>query len=146
MEALQDCEDKTVLNTPYVSTVIEEKWAYFYPFTWTFTLLYAAMLTSLVMLLFDEWETVFLASAFIVIDVIFVVYEMAQMLVDKWAYWMDPWNYVDIFRVFLSLFWGTLLLLGQEQSFLLEYQRDIRLCFSYFFQYQSLHHLSIQNS
>ena len=56
-----------------------------------------------------------------------MIYEMAQMVVDKWAYWMDPWNYVDIFRVFLSLFWGTLLLLGQEQSFLLEYQRDIRL-------------------
>jgi len=127
VEALQACEDKTVLNTPYISTIIEEKWAYFYPFTLTLTLLYAAMLTSLVLLLFNMWDTTLLSSAFIAINAFFVVYEMAQMLVDKWAYWMDPWNYVDIFRVFLSLFWGTLLLLGKEQSFLLEYRRDIRL-------------------
>jgi len=127
VEALQDCEDKTVLNTPYISTIIEEKWAYFYPFTLTFTLLYTTMVASLVLLLFNVWDTTLLASAFIAINAFFVVYEMAQMVVDKWAYWMDPWNYVDIFRVFLSLFWGTLILVGQEQSFLLEYQRYIRL-------------------
>jgi len=127
VEALQACEDKTVLNTPYISTLIEQKWAYFYLFTLAFTLLYAAMLASLVMILFNVWNSVPLASAFVAINAFFIVYEMAQMLVDKLAYWMDPWNYVDIFRVFLSLFWGTLLLLGQEQSFLLEYQRNVRL-------------------
>jgi len=68
-------------------------------------------------MLFNVWDTTLFASAFIALNVFFIVYEIAQMLVDKWAYWMSPWNYVDIFRVLLRLFWGTLVLGGQEQSF-----------------------------
>ena len=120
VEALQDCEDKTVLNTPYFSTLIEQKWAYFYRFTLTFTLLYAAMVASLVIMLFNVWDSVPLAGVFVAINVFFVLYETAQMIADKWPYWYDPWNYIDVFRGLVSLFWGALVLLGQEQSFLLD--------------------------
>jgi hypothetical protein len=128
LDALQDCEDKTVLNTPYVNALIELKWVYFYLFTLSLTLLYIAMLASLIMIIFKVWAIGVLAIAFILLNAIFIIYEIAQASVNGLSYWLDPWNILDVFRGVLCLFWGTLVLNDQELAFLgRDYQRDIRV-------------------
>jgi hypothetical protein len=78
LEALQDCEDKTVLFAPYVSTLIELKWKYFYPFTLSLTLLYIAMLFALTMIIFKVWALGVLAMVFILLNAVFIIYEIVQ--------------------------------------------------------------------
>ena len=141
MDALLDCEDKTVLNTEYVSLLIEQKWDYFYTVTLGLTLIYALMLTSLVMIIFDIWETKPLCCAFLAINLFLMSYEMAQMLASSCSYWFDPWNYVDICRGSLCLFWGVLVLRDLETTlFETDMQKNIRtlialLCFLRGFTY-----------
>jgi len=129
--ALQDCEDKTVLTSPYLTLLIESKWEYFYYYTLTLTILYAVMLASLVMILFQSWNPVPLSCIFLTINGFFILYELAQALTSSSSYWLDPWNYIDAFRGFLCMFWGVLILLDQELAFLGEdYQKNVRLVVS----------------
>ena len=141
MEALLDCEDKTVLRTDYVSSIIEHKWEYFYPITLGLTIIYAVMLVSLTLLLFDIGDKVPMSSVFLAINVFLMLYEVAQMLASSCSYWFDLWNYVDMFRGLLCLFWGVLVLTGGEDTmFGEEYKRMVRmilalLCFLRGFTY-----------
>ena len=131
LEALQECEDKAVLTSSYVSLLIEKKWEHFYSYTLSLTILYAIMLVSLVMILFHTWNPVPLCCVFLVINLLFMMYELAQFLASSCSYWFDPWNYVDVTRGVLCLFWGVLVLRDQEVAFLGEdYQRDLRLIMS----------------
>jgi len=129
--ALQDCEDKTVLTSPYLTLLIENKWEYFYYYTLTLTILYAVMLASLVMILFQSWNPVPLSCIFLTINGFFILYELAQALTSSSSYWLNPWNYIDTFRGFLCMFWGVLILLDQKLAFLGEdYQKNVRLVVS----------------
>ena len=128
MNALQDCADKTVLTTPYLSLLIETKWEYFYIVTLSFTLLYAVMLISLVMVLFETWKPVPLGYVFVGLNLYLMAYEFAQMLVTGCSYWSDPWNSVDLIRGLLCLFWGILVITDQETTVLeVDFSKYIRL-------------------
>ena len=127
-EALLECDDRTVLATPYISLLIERKWEYFYPYTLGFTILYAVMLSSMVMLLFHVWNPVPLCCLFGALNLFFMLYEMAQMTVTGCSYWLDPWNHVDLFRGLLCLFWSVLTLWDLEGTVLgEEWSKDVRL-------------------
>ena len=131
MNALQDCGDKTVLKTPYISLMLEKKWEYFYSITLSFTMLYAFMLTSLVMILFQTWNTALMSYVFIGLNFYLMVYEFGQMLVTGLSYWEDPWNSIDQARGLLCLFWGVLVLLDVETVVLGEdWSKDMRLVVS----------------
>ena len=131
LAALQDCEDKAVLTSPYLTLLIESKWEYFFGFTLSLAILYAVILASLVMILFQSWNPLLLSCIFIAINGLLMLYELAQVLISSSAYWLDPWNYIDAFRGFLCMFWGVLILLDQELAFLGEdYQKNVRLVVS----------------
>ena len=126
--ALQECDDRTVLATPFVCLLVERKWKYFYPYTLCSTVLYAVMLVVLVMLLFQVWSPVPLCWLFVVLNAVFLSYELAQMMVAGCSYWSDPWNYVDLSRGLLCLLWSGLVLLAQEATVLGEdWGRNVRL-------------------
>ena len=131
LAALQDCEDKTVLTSPYLTLLIESKWEYFYAYTLFLTILYAVMLLSLVLILFHSWNPAPMSCIFLTINGFLMLYELAQALVSNNSYWLDPWNYIDAIRGSLCMFWGVLILLDQELACLGEdYQRDLRLVVS----------------
>jgi len=128
LDALQECEDKTVLTSPYATALIEQKWAYFYPVTLLFTIMYTMLLAALVMILFNDWDRFQLAVVFICLNGFFMLYEIAQALASSWTYWVDPWNYLDMFRGLLGFFWGSLVLCDQELACLgADNQRNTRL-------------------
>jgi hypothetical protein len=121
LKALEACENKQVLVTPYVSLLVEQKWAYCYSFTLLLTCLYTAMLVALVLLL-KEKEVV-LGLIFVMLNILLMLYELGQMLIDGWTYWFDPWNWVDCIRGVACIVWAVLHLEGwelaeSEESFL----------------------------
>ena len=128
LNALQDCEDKSVLTSAYTTLIIEQKWEYFYPITLSLTLLYAVMLASLVMLLFQAQTELPLAGVFICLNAFFMIYEIAQAVTSDNSYWLEPWNYLDLSRGLLCLCWGSLMFFEEEVSFLgADLQKDVRL-------------------
>ena len=81
-------------------------------------MIYAVMLAALVMILFQVWLRVPLCCVFLAINVFLLGYEGAQMMASSCTYWLNVWNYVDIFRAVSGLFWGVLMLGENEEAVL----------------------------
>ena len=128
LEALKSCEDKKVLNTPYISQLIHAKWDYFYPYTLTLTILYAVLITVMVMLMFGIGHVRPLVGVFLLLNVFFLIYEVVQMATSFTTYWLDVWNYVDLCRGILCQFWGFFVFFEVEKDVLgVTWHRNIRL-------------------
>ena len=104
LDALNDCPIPSVLTTGFASSVIHSKWDHYYPFTLGMTLAYFLMLGCMVALVFHG-DSLWLSVPFLIINVLFLLYERIQMASEGIEYLTDPLNYIDLCRGFTSVVW-----------------------------------------
>lgn len=115
LKAFSACPKSHVLATPFVSAVIEEKWKRFYWWTLFLTCAYGLLLVALCFVLFLE-RCEFIV-AFCILNAFFVQYEIAQMLADGRAYFLDTMNAIDVVRGVLCAAWSVQILFTQQHKY-----------------------------
>jgi hypothetical protein len=110
LESIYNSPSQEIYRTDLVRSIIDLKWSQQYTINLSFTTLYLINLLFLSFIIFHEdipipLET--LSVGFILVNLLFFIYEIYQALVIGGAYFQDIWNYIDIVRCPLCILIGV---------------------------------------
>ena len=122
LTAFENTKNDKIFRTPLIKFIIEEKWKQIW---WTYFFFQTALMWSnlifLVMLLSDGLKDFLsLKICFVLINVILLFYEIAQLWTQekKLNYFKEAWNWIDLGRVASSFAWITMHILeGYNDNF-----------------------------
>ena len=122
MQALEDCENPDIYDTPIIKQILEGKWHQVRWIMYSQALLY--VLYTVLLSLFTSYEScrtsMFLVAPFI-ISALLYIYELIFVFLGPLTYFSDFWNVIDTLRALLmfaycGLVWGN--------YFVIKFDRD----------------------
>ena len=105
LTALESCNNRAVLNTPLIESLLHWKWRLLMPLTVALTVLFVGMLVCMIALVFEYSDAYALKVVFFTLNLFFLLYEGLQSYVSGVSYWKDPWNYIDWVRSVVCVVW-----------------------------------------
>lgn len=122
MEALEDCENPDIYDTPVIKQILEGKWRQVRWIMYSQALLY--ILYTVLLSLFTSFEpcrtSSFLVAPF-VISTLLYIYELIFVFLGPLTYFSDFWNVIDTLRALLmfgycGLVWGNYFVIEFEKN------------------------------
>lgn len=107
LTSLQECSFSNILTSRFITSLIEMKWNNIWIYVLIQSILYWINLALLTYLLFDFSSFLTLGS-FLVLNCLFLGYEVFQGICMKSEYFKDGWNYLDIVRLVAGFIWAIL--------------------------------------
>ena len=102
--------NKDIYKTTLIKTFIRCRWNALNKFIVLYMILLWLNIVFLVLLL-EEFALYFLIP-FILLNVLLILWEVAQIIQTKWSYLSDYWNIIDFLRILFTITWVLLNLLS----------------------------------
>ncbi len=115
LESINNSPSQEIYRTDLVRSIIDFKWSEIYTIILTLSVLYMINLLLLILIIFYEDISVPIeisSYGFLIINFLFLMYEIYQGIVLKSSYFYDIWNYTDMIRCPLCIYIGAQGILG----------------------------------
>lgn len=107
LKAILNCKNDQVYRSAIIQFFIEYNWSYSKYFTGFYSSL--LFLNTVFMVLFIGFpQSLFILVLFIFINFLLLLWELAQLKGGLKQYFEDPWNYLDVLRILLTIPWMIL--------------------------------------
>jgi WD40 repeat protein len=107
LTSIQECTYRNILTSDFISSLIEMKWDSIWIYVLIQSLFYWLNLAVLTYLLLNSSSFLALVS-FLVLNSLFLNYEIFQIICMRSEYFKDAWNYLDIVRLVAGFSWAIL--------------------------------------
>ena len=102
-EAIIYCENTQIFRAPIIQYIIQYHWSSLKLWVSINTLLLFLNLFLLVLIMALNEKDLFSITIFIIVNLLLLLWEIAQMLANRLGYLADAWNVIDIARFILTL-------------------------------------------
>lgn len=97
LRSINECSNEEIFRTPLIQEYLKFKWITARNFIAMQAIIYTIYVISVLKHLF--YENYYFDVWFIfIMNCIIIIFELFQMLTNKWEYWQDSWNYIDMVR------------------------------------------------
>lgn len=120
LQSIEDCKNLRIYDTEFIQTLLQEKWNQIKWVAYLQAIAYIVFLVLLSLYTVEYRDKDFLVAPFVV-NCLFCAYELSYLASSKAKYFQDPWNYIDITRIFAFLIYAVLIwvnVLPDEDGFL----------------------------
>lgn len=107
LKSIKECRNLEIFNSFFIKYYIRYKWNQAIWITRSITLLQMLNIVLIVLLLVNGPNAVE-SMILLFINVPLVLWEFLQIFSEGCYYFNDPWNYIDIFRILLTIVWQCL--------------------------------------
>jgi WD40 repeat protein/gas vesicle protein len=111
LKELVNAKEKNIFKAHFIRAIIQIKWNQLKSFIYGYSALLLINLVLIVLLLsdFDSNKFWIAAILFTSINTLLLIWEVFQIAATGINYVKDPWNWIDLTKILLSLYWPLLI-------------------------------------
>ena len=111
LQSIQNCSNTRIFDSNFISIYLQEKWRQVRVISYLNAFLYVIYITLLSLYTVQYRNSSFLVYP-IILNSVFLAYQITYLVSSKSKYFLDYWNYVDIPRVALFIIYAIFIWTG----------------------------------